>query len=207
MPSLPGQSGCKLCCPIFCVLHVPWSVPHNPPVPAKEVQGLVCRAGDPAGRGLGSNRSEKGLLAAFMWVWIHNPRMACPGKWKQRLKPAVHIWPWVKTQIVPPVNIPIQPLKEVPKWVVNSPNYQPKWDPKTVLTTTAISWFHFDPHPSHQKLWLNASSSTRLSSSVCLGGRPGMFNPASLPEWSCQRRKLSNPRVQPPLKEWLTPIG
>ena len=31
-------------------------------------------------------------------------------------------WPWVKIRIVPPpVNIPIQPLKLVLKWVVNSP--------------------------------------------------------------------------------------
>ena len=37
------------------------------------------------------------------------------------------IWPWVKGQIVPPVNIPIQPQKLVLTWVVNSPT--PKWDP------------------------------------------------------------------------------
>ena len=27
------------------------------------------------------------------------------------------MWPWVKIQIVPPVSIPIQPLKQVLKWV------------------------------------------------------------------------------------------
>ena len=39
----------------------------------------------------------------------------------------VIVWPWVKSQIEPPVNIPIQPLKQVLKSVVNSPT--PKWDP------------------------------------------------------------------------------
>ena len=43
---------------------------------------------------------------------------------------------------VPPVNIPIQPLKQVLKWVVNSPT--PKWDPKTVFTTTAICRLQVD---------------------------------------------------------------
>ena len=44
--------------------------------------------------------------------------------------------PWVKIQIVPPVNINQSPLK----WEAEMGGeftYPPKWDPKTVLTTTA----------------------------------------------------------------------
>ena len=50
-----------------------------------------------------------------------------------------HMWPWVKIQIVPPVNIPILPiLTKIGSKMVGEFTYQPKWDPKTVLTTTAM---------------------------------------------------------------------
>ena len=46
------------------------------------------------------------------------------------------IWPWAKIQIVPPVQIPI-PTKIGSK-MGGEFTYQPKGDPNTVLTTTAI---------------------------------------------------------------------
>ena len=44
-------------------------------------------------------------------------------------------WPWVKIQIVPPVNIPIPTIGSK----MGEFTYPQKWDPKTVLTTTARS--------------------------------------------------------------------
>ena len=43
------------------------------------------------------------------------------------------IWPWVKIQIVPPVNIPI--ATKIGFKMGGEFIYQPKWDTKTVLTT------------------------------------------------------------------------
>ena len=45
-------------------------------------------------------------------------------------------WPWVKSQIVPPVNIPIQPLKQVLKWVVHR-FFKTQNGIPSVLTTAA----------------------------------------------------------------------
>ena len=61
--------------------------------------------------------------------------------WLGRLLPfpfkrGVH-WPWVKSQIVPPVNIRFNPTT-IGSEMGGEFTYQPKWDPKTVLTT-AIS--------------------------------------------------------------------
>ena len=39
--------------------------------------------------------------------------------WDPKVQNLGVTWPWVKIQIVPPVNIPIQPLKQVLKWVVH----------------------------------------------------------------------------------------
>ena len=52
--------------------------------------------------------------------------------------PLACIWPWVKIQIVPPVNIRLNPTTKIGSKMGGEFTYQPKWDPKTVLTTTAI---------------------------------------------------------------------
>ena len=58
--------------------------------------------------------------------------------------PLENKWPWVQSQIVPPANIPI-PTKIGSK-MGGEFTYPPKWDPKTVLTTTA-KWSDPPPHP------------------------------------------------------------
>ena len=46
-------------------------------------------------------------------------------------------WPGVKSQIVPPVNIRFNPTTKIGSKMSGEFTYQPNWDPKTVLTTTA----------------------------------------------------------------------
>ena len=59
---------------------------------------------------------------------------------KQSMNPfpaKTNTWLWVEIQIVPPVNMPI-PTKIGSK-MGGEFTYQPKWDPKTVITTAAFS--------------------------------------------------------------------
>ena len=73
------------------------------------------------------------------------------------------MWPWVKIQIVPPVNIPI-PTK---KWCT----YHPKWDPKTLcegnqkgkstrVCMLHLTWFSF------------AFNTSQVLSSCCFQPKP-----------------------------------
>ena len=74
------------------------------------------------------------FAGGFFKTWLGN--QAYISQRKTRSNNSHHIiWPWVK--IPCPQWASQSPLKSRQKWVVNSPK-APKWDPKTVLTTTAI---------------------------------------------------------------------
>ena len=110
--------------------------------------------------------------------------------------PKKAIRPCVKIQIVPPVNINQSPLKWVLKWVVHlniGPKMggdftQPKWDPKTVLTTTA----ECQPGPTAAR----RQAGRRPAPAAVAPARSSWPRPAAEPPTLAAGRRKAAPRGQ-----------